>query len=129
MIRWDPVRVIEKCDQAERILAQALPIIERAAGILQELGQVDGLPQYITQPVANARASVANCGQRAKGDIQSVRAHVPKKELERWRYKGRATTLGIRVEKTTKPYTYNPRGITPQQRDDTRQTSLILAGR
>ncbi len=126
MIRWDPVQVIEKCDEADRILAQALPIIERAAGVLQQLGQVDGLPQYITQPVNNARASVKDCGRRAKDDIQSVRAHVPKKELERWRYKGRATTLGIEVTKTTKPYTYVPRGMLPRQ-DTTRQTSL--AGR
>jgi len=129
MIRWDPVQVIDKCNEAERILAKALPIIERAAAKLQELDDIPGLPQYITQPVSNARAAIMHCGQSAKRDIQSVRGHVPEKELERCRFKGRATTLGFEVTKTTKPYTYVPRGITPQQRDTTRQTGLILAGR
>lgn len=127
MIKWDPVLVIERCDEAEAILAEALPIIQRAAAKLEEVGKIQGMPQYITQPVANARASVENCGRRTKQDIEMVRSHVPKKELERWRFKGKATSLGLKIVPNTRPYTYNPRGMPYQEYDGTRQTSL--AGR
>jgi len=125
MIKWDPVLVIDRCNEAEAILAEALPIIQRAAAKLEEVGQIQGMPQYITQPVANARASVENCGRRTKQDIEMVRSHVPKKELERWCFKGKATSLGLKVVPGTKPYQYHPPRDTTPGFDGTRQTSLV----
>lgn len=126
MIKWDPVQVVDKCDEAEKILAEALPIIKRAAAKLSEVGQIPGMPQYITSPVSNAVNSVENCGHRVKEDIQSVRSHVPKKELARWHFKGRATTLGLKITPAAdKPYTYVPRSYPTPDIDRTRQTSLV----
>jgi hypothetical protein len=126
MIKWDPVQVIDKCDEAEKILAEALPIIKRAAAKLSEVGQIPGMPQYITSPVSNAVNSVESCGHRTKEDIQSIRSHVPAKELKRWRFRGKAMTLGLKITPAAdKPYTYVPRSYSTPDIDRTRQTSLV----
>lgn len=133
-IRWNAALVAEKCDEAEKILAPALPIIEHAARVLAEIGQIDNMPQYITSPASNAEACVKNCASKAKEEIDRVRRNIPEEEIAKCRFKGKATTLGLEVHVLPKVREYNtpPRrqqqysGPEPRVQDGTRQTQLAI---
>jgi hypothetical protein len=132
MIRWNAAEVMQRCDEAEAILKEALPTIERAAAVLAKIKGIDNMPQYITQPVSGAVGSIQNCGERAKRDIDYVRSHVPKEEVAKCRYKGKPTSLGMKVERIEKPTQHREfRQYTPQIeerpiKDGTRRTQLAI---
>ena len=133
MIRWNAAEVMQKCDEAEEILKEALPTIERAAAVLAEIKGVDNMPQYITGPVSGAVASIQHCGSKARQDIEYVRSHVPKEEVAKCRFKGQPTSLGLEVKRIEQPretsFSHRPHdgfvGERPVQ-DGTRRTPMAL---
>ena len=132
MIRWNAAEVMQKCDEAEEILKEALPTIERAAAVLAEIKGVDNMPQYITGPVSGAVASIRHCGSKASQDIDYVRSQVPKEEVAKCRFKGQPTSLGLEVKRIEQPrevFSHRPHdgfvGERPVQ-DGTRRTPMAL---
>lgn len=131
-IRWNASAVAEKCDEAEKILAPALPIIERAARVLAEIKRLDNMPQYITSPASAAEACVKSCASKAKQEIDRVRSNIPEAEVAKSRFKGQTTNLGLEVKVVPKERVSRPSqaysgyvGERPVQ-DGTRQTTLAL---
>lgn len=94
-IRWNAAAVAEKCDEAHKALAPALPIIAAAARMLAEIAALDHIPGYISQPVRNAETAVKNIAERAKGEIDKITSHIPKEEVAKSLYRGTATALGL----------------------------------
>lgn len=131
-IRWNASAVAEKCDEAEKILAGAMPTIERAASVLAEIAKMENVPQYIESPAGRAESSVKHCANRARQDIDQIRSHIPAAEIAKTRFKGKTTTLGLEVKVLPKEREYRPSRAysgyvgTPPVQDGTRQTTLAL---
>ncbi len=116
-IRWNAALVAEKCDEAERLLAPAIPIAERAAMALKDILEMDNIPQYMTGPAGRAEAEVKNIPDRVKREIDRIRADIPAKELAKSRYRGRAITLSITDERVLKDNVRQLVKVAPQEPD------------
>ena len=137
-IRWNAALVAEKCDEAERLLAPAIPIAQRAARALKDILEMDNIPQYMRGPAGGAESAAKNVISRVKSEIDRIRADIPEKEMAKSRYRGRAVTLNIPDERVhnsnvpvlvkVAPQEYDPRRpyVAPAIPD--RQMQLQIAG-
>jgi len=88
-IRWNPAEVREAADEIEKLVKDALPILERARDTARKALKIPNLPQYVVQKLHSIIGEVdrATGGThfdpvgRYKSALEGLRKSLPKSEM------------------------------------------------